>query len=203
MPKLVLRRWPGSSRASACSAVFADQAACDPAVLDRDGESDDAAGLAQRGLQLQALVRAVAVIVLRVLGQERAEMPLTEDQRVIATLAAKRARESSARESGCGDRAGVWMTRVPFPAKTASNAGVNLLSRSRIKNVTPLARSPGSIRRVRACRAVQAPAGSAVTLAMCTARVRSSSTNRTYPARCSSTVTGQDNGERNLARPPA
>jgi hypothetical protein len=32
-----------------------------------------------------------------------------------------------------GDRTGVLITRVPLPAKTSSNAAVNLLSRSRIR----------------------------------------------------------------------
>jgi len=34
-----------------------------------------------------------------------------------------------------GDRTGVLITRVPFPAKTSSNAEVNLPSRSRIRNL--------------------------------------------------------------------
>jgi len=41
-----------------------------------------------------------------------------------------------------GDRTGVLSTRVPFPAKTPSNAVVNLPSRSRIRNLNLLARSP-------------------------------------------------------------
>jgi hypothetical protein len=42
---------------------------------------NDVAALVQRGLLLQALVRAVAVVVPCVLGQDLAEMPLAEDQR--------------------------------------------------------------------------------------------------------------------------
>jgi hypothetical protein len=47
------------------------------------------AGLAQRGFLLQALVRTVAVIVPRVLGQDAPEMPLAEDQHVVQALAAQ------------------------------------------------------------------------------------------------------------------
>jgi hypothetical protein len=51
------------------------------------------AGPAQRRFLLQALVRPVAVVVLGVPGQDRAEMPLAEDQHVIQALAAKCAHE--------------------------------------------------------------------------------------------------------------
>ena len=44
----------------------------------------------------------------------------------------------SAKEFARGDRTGVLITRVPFPAKTSSNAVVNLLSRSRIRNLNLL-----------------------------------------------------------------
>jgi hypothetical protein len=69
-----------------------------------------------------------------------------------------------------GNRTGVLTTRVPFAEKTASNAAVNLLSRSRIKNLKSLARSPWSIGRLRAWWAVHAPVGCAVTPRMCTLR---------------------------------
>jgi hypothetical protein len=47
-----------------------------------------------------------------------------------------------------GDRGGVLMIRVPFPANTSSNAVVNLLSRSRIMHLTRCACSPRSMGRV-------------------------------------------------------
>jgi hypothetical protein len=78
-----------------------------------------------------------------------------------------------------GDRTGVLITHVPFPAKTSSNVAVNLLSLSRIRNLNRPARSPRSIRRLRACWVVQAPAGCAVTPRMCTALVSISITNST------------------------
>jgi hypothetical protein len=49
--------------------------------------------------------------------------------------------------------------RMPLPTKTSSNIGVNLLSRSRIRNLKWLARSPRSMSRLRACWAVHAPVG--------------------------------------------
>jgi hypothetical protein len=51
------------------------------------------------------------------------------------------------------------MIRTPLPASTWSNAAVNLLSRSRIKNLNLSARSPRSMSRLRACWAVQEPVG--------------------------------------------
>src|SRR6188472_4323052 len=64
-------------------------------------------------------------------------------------------------------------------AKTASNAAVNLLSRSRIKYRNRSARSPRSINRLRACWVTQAPVGWAVIPAMCTRRRSCSTTTRT------------------------
>jgi len=73
--------------------VFADQPADDASALDPGGDIDDAAGLALRGFLLQSLVRPMAVIVPRVLGQDAIEVPLAKDQHVIQALAAKRAHE--------------------------------------------------------------------------------------------------------------
>jgi hypothetical protein len=70
-----------------------------------------------------------------------------------------------------GDRTGVLITRVPLPEKTSSNTAVNLLSRSRIRNLNRPARSPRSISRLRPCRAVYSPVVCVVTPRMCTARV--------------------------------
>src|ERR1039457_5219647 len=63
------------------------------------------------------------------------------------------------------------MTRTSLPASTSSNASVNLPSRSRIRKLKRSAGSPRSISRLRACWAVQAPAGWAVTPRICTRRV--------------------------------
>jgi hypothetical protein len=62
------------------------------------------------------------------------------------------------------------MVRVPLPASTSSNVGLNLLSRSRIRNLKWPARTPGSMSKLRACWMVHAPVGLAVTPGMCTRR---------------------------------
>src|ERR1039457_1923542 len=69
----------------------------------------------------------------------------------------------SAKEFARGDRTGDLMIRTLLPANTSSNVLVNLPSRSRIRNLKRSARAPRSIRRFRACWAVQAPVGLAVT----------------------------------------
>ena len=63
------------------------------------------------------------------------------------------------------------MTRVPLPASTWPDAAVNLLSRSRIRNLNWPARVPRSISRLRACWVVHGPVRCAVTPRMCTRRV--------------------------------
>src|SRR5437762_13621258 len=65
----------------------------------------------------------------------------------------------SAKEFARGDRTGVLMIRVPLLANISSNAAVNLLSRSRIRNLKWPTRSPRSMSRLRACWAVHAPVG--------------------------------------------
>ena len=55
-----------------------------------------------------------------------------------------------------GARTGLRMMRMSAPANTASKAVVNLLSRARVKNLNCSARSPRSIRRLRACWVTQA-----------------------------------------------
>ena len=50
-----------------------------------------------------------------------------------------------------GARTGVLMIRTPMAVNTASNAAVNLASRSRITNLTTSARSSRAISRLRAC----------------------------------------------------
>jgi hypothetical protein len=75
-----------------------------------------------RRFLLQALVRTVAVVVPGVPGQDTAEVPLAEDQHVVQALARSVPTNRSANAFARGDRTGVLITRVPFPAKTPSNA---------------------------------------------------------------------------------
>lgn len=83
MPKLARSCWPGILRPLGRSAVFANQAAKNLAVLDPGGGVDDMAGLAHRRFLLRALVRTVPVVVPGVLGQDAAEVTLAEDQHVV------------------------------------------------------------------------------------------------------------------------
>ena len=66
------------------------------------------------------------------------------------------------------------------PAKTSSNAPVNLASRSRMRNRNEPMRPARSMTRLRACWAVQAPSGYWVTPRMCTRWVAIFRTNSTY-----------------------
>lgn len=92
--------------------MLADQAANDLPALDPGGDIDGLAGLPLRGFPLQAPVRLVAVVVLGVLGQDAAEMPLAEDQHAVQALAAQRAHEPLRVGVRHGDQTGVLITRA-------------------------------------------------------------------------------------------
>ena len=66
----------------------------DAPALDPGGDIDGVAGQPQRGFLLPALVRTVAVIVPRVLGEHLPQMLLAEDQHVVQALAAQCSHES-------------------------------------------------------------------------------------------------------------
>ena len=74
-------------------AILADQAAEDLPTLDPGGDIDGMARLMLRRFLLQALVRTVAIVMLGVLGQDAAEVPLAEDQHVVRALTPKRPHE--------------------------------------------------------------------------------------------------------------
>ena len=82
-----------------------------------------------------------------------------------------------------GARTGVLMMRMSMAVKTASNAAVNLASRSRMRNRKRRPASSRSMSRLRACWVSQAPVGWAVTPRMCTRRVACSMTKNAY-SRC-------------------
>jgi hypothetical protein len=91
--------------------------------------------------------------------------------------------QRSATALALGARIGVQMIWTPVERQTSSNALVNLVSRSRIRNLNAAARSPRSRRRLQACWATHGPVGWAVTPAKCTRRLPSSMTNSTYSRR--------------------
>jgi hypothetical protein len=74
----------------------------------------------------------------------------------------------------------VSATSMPIEADTASNAAVNLASRSRIRWVKRRPASSSSPARLRATWVAQAPIGWAVTPSRCTRRLRCSITNAAY-----------------------
>jgi hypothetical protein len=63
--------------------VFADQAADEAPALDPRSDVNGMARVVQRRSLPERLVRSVAVVVPRVLGQDRAMVPFAEDQHVI------------------------------------------------------------------------------------------------------------------------
>jgi hypothetical protein len=79
-----------------------------------------------------------------------------------------------------GARGGILTILTLSSAKISSNTRVNLASRSRMRKRHEAIRPPGSMMRLRACWAVHAPSGWAVTPRMCTCRVATCMTNSTY-----------------------
>ncbi|HEX5299373.1 MAG TPA: hypothetical protein VFW50_20500 [Streptosporangiaceae bacterium] len=69
--------------------VLADQVTDDTPAFDPGGDIYGVAGLAQRVFLLQPLMRAVLVIVPRVLGQYLPQVLFAGDQQVVQALAAK------------------------------------------------------------------------------------------------------------------
>ncbi len=78
-----------------------------------------------------------------------------------------------------GALTGVLMILMPSDAKTASKDEVNLVSRSRMRNLAGVVRSARSKQRLRACWVTQPLTGLAVTPAMWTRRVSCSTKNST------------------------
>ena len=104
-------------------------------------------------------VQAMNVVMIDVFAQDQPQVPLAGDQHPIQTLA------PGAGNPPLRDRVRPRRPdrRLDDPhaeaVSTASNAAVNLASRSRIKNFRPSARSPRLISRLRACWATHSPVG--------------------------------------------
>jgi hypothetical protein len=110
----------------------------------------------------------MAVVVVRVLAENGGGVPLVDDEDSVEELAADGADEPFGDRVGRGGRTGVRMMRMSVAVKTASNAAVNLASRSRMRNRSWRPASSRSMSRLRACWVSQAPVGWAVTPRMCT-----------------------------------
>ena len=126
---------------------------------------------------LQCPVGPVGIVMIYVLAEDQPQVPFTGDQHPVQALAA-----------GTGDpafrdrvRPRRLHRRLDDPhtdrVNTASDAAVNLVSRSRIKNLTLSARFSRFISRLRACWVTHSPVGWAVIPARCTRRVPCSMKN--------------------------
>ncbi len=105
-------------------------------------------------------MRPVGVVVSFVLGQHAGKLPLTENQHAIQAFAADRPDPAfgvGARLRGA--RGGLRSTTIPASANAASKFAVNFVSRSRIKNRKPSARSARPIMQLRACWVTHSPVG--------------------------------------------
>ena len=99
----------------------------------------------------------MVVEVREILGQNVLEVAAVDDQFPVLQFAADRSDPSlgdpvrSAIPFARGARTGVRRMRMPSPVKTGSKTSVNLLPRSRIKNLKGATRSPRSISKLCAC----------------------------------------------------
>lgn len=106
-----------------------------------------------------SLMRPMRVVVIDIFAQDRAQVTFPVEQQAIGALGSHRPDPAlgEAVRPRCPRRH--CSTVIPTAANTSSKAVVNLASRSRMKKRNDLARSPRSIRRLRACWAVRAPVG--------------------------------------------
>jgi transposase len=106
---------------------------------------------------------------------------VTQTARNLSKHSARTVRtQRSAYAFAFGARGGNFTASTPAAANTASNAAVNLASRSRIRNQNRSTRWSRSISRFRAIWVTHSLVGCAVTPARCTRRRSSSTMNSTY-----------------------
>ena len=129
---------------------------------------------------LAGLVRAVAVVMAGLLAQHRSQMPFAVDEHPVGALCS------------CGAYPSLGITVRARGPRRSLHYGHALVGEDRVEGTGELGvavpdeeanceiRSPRSISRLRACRAVHAPSGWAVTPRTCTGRVSTSMTNSTY-----------------------
>ena len=108
-------------------------------------------------------MRPGCVVVAQVLGQHLVQMVLIDDQGAVEDLAAQGADDSLADGVRFGRLRRAGQNPDAAPRKTASKPVVNWPARSLIRNLTPVVRGPGSIRKLRAAWVVHAPSGFALT----------------------------------------
>jgi hypothetical protein len=140
--------------------IFVDQAAepvpaQDPDIRVRSGRMITPSG---RALE-ERPVRAMNVIVLHVLTQDQPQVPLAGDQHPVQALAPGTSDPAFGYSVRPRRLDRVFTIRTPMAANTASNPVVNFVSRSRITNLKPSARTPRFSRRLRACWLTHSPVG--------------------------------------------
>jgi len=118
------------------------------------------------GRRRPATGEAGADCVGLVLAQDPRQMALIPDEGAVEEFAA------ASPDPAFGDR--VLTIFTPSVAKISSNARLNVASRSQMTKRNEEIRPPRSKTRLRACWAVHAPSGLAVTPRMCTRRVANS-----------------------------
>src|ERR687889_696821 len=101
----------------------------------------------------------MAVVVGLVLAEHGGGVPRVDDQAAVAEFASDAATKRSAIALARGARTGVLMMRMSVAVQTASNAVLNLASRSRMRNRNRRPASSRSMSRLRACWVSQAPGG--------------------------------------------
>ena len=84
---------------------------------------------------LERPVWPVRFVVIDVLIKDQPQVPFARDQHPVQALAACAGNPSLRDGVRPWDRTGVWMIRAPIAVNTASNAAMNLASRSRIRNL--------------------------------------------------------------------
>src|SRR4029450_1511666 len=95
----------------------------------------------------QAAVRAALVVMLDLDPQDTDKLMAADDQQLLKTVPPQRAATALA----LGARTGVQTTSAQVERHTSSNALVNMASRSRIRNLHAVARSPTPTTISRAC----------------------------------------------------
>jgi len=111
----------------------------------------------------QGAVRPGAVVVEQVFGQYPAQVMLVHDQQLVEELTAMVPIIRSQMAFALGACGGLRRTLMPSAVNTASKDSVNCPARSLIRNLIETARSPRSIRKLRAACVVHEPSGCAVT----------------------------------------
>jgi len=121
-----------------------------------------ATGRRHRQVEVNAAMSASGVVVLEVPGQNMPQVLLVPDHRPVHPLGPDGTHPPFGVRVGLRRPGGILTAVMPAAAKTASNAAVNLVSRSRIRNRSRCAWSSRSISRFRAICAIHSPLGCAV-----------------------------------------